>query len=110
METSSVSRRDFLASSAAALGTGWALQLPMFASLAAWARTAAAQQAPFTTLTPAEARTMEAFAAQMRAGCYALEVPEPLSVFENVLVEPTPELERQRSQYAAYLAMFDEEA
>ena len=25
-------------------------------------------------------------------------------------VEPTPELERQRSQYAAYLAMFDEEA
>src|SRR6478609_1034957 len=55
-------------------------------------------------------RKAETFAAEMRKGCYGLEVPEPLSVFENVLVEPTPELERQRSQYAAYLAMFDEEA
>jgi len=51
-----------------------------------------------------------AFATQMREGCYGLPTPAPLSVFDNVLVEPTPELERQRSQYAAYLAMFDEEA
>ena len=44
---------------------------------------------------------------QMREGCYGLPDPEPLSVFDHVFVEPTPALERQRSQYAAYLAMFD---
>src|SRR6188768_1590976 len=52
----------------------------------------------------------DTFATQMREGCYGLPTPEPLSVFEDVFVEPTRELERQRSQYAAYLAMFDEEA
>jgi pyruvate dehydrogenase E1 component alpha subunit len=52
----------------------------------------------------------DTFATQMREGCYGLPTPEPLSLFEDVFVEPTPELERQRSQYAAYLAMFDEEA
>ena len=41
------------------------MQLPALATLATWARTAAAQQASFTTLTPDEARTMEAFAAQI---------------------------------------------
>ncbi len=41
------------------------MQLPALATLATWARTAAAQQAPFTTLTADEARTMEAFAAQI---------------------------------------------
>ena len=33
-----------------------------------------------------------------------------MSVFDHAYVEPHTELERQRSQYAAYLAMFDEEA
>ncbi|MBO3084704.1 pyruvate dehydrogenase (acetyl-transferring) E1 component subunit alpha [Cellulomonas fengjieae] len=56
------------------------------------------------------ARTADAFAARMREGCYGLPDPEPLSVFDHVLVEPTAELDRQRSQYAAYLAMFDGEA
>jgi hypothetical protein len=56
------------------------------------------------------AQKADTFAAQMREGCYGLPNPEPLSLFEDVFVEPTPELERQRSQYAAYLAMFDEEA
>jgi gluconate 2-dehydrogenase gamma chain len=66
MDTESGTRREFLASSAALLGGAWAtMQLPALATLAAWARTAAAQQAPFTTLTAAEARTMEAFAAQI---------------------------------------------
>lgn len=51
----------------------------------------------------------EAFAAEMRKGCLSLPAPEPLSVFDHVFVEPTPWLERQRSQYAAYLAMFGEE-
>jgi gluconate 2-dehydrogenase gamma chain len=66
MDISLGNRREFLASSAALLGSGWAtMHLPVLASLAAWARTAAAAQAPFTILTPAEARTMEAFAAQI---------------------------------------------
>jgi 2-oxoisovalerate dehydrogenase E1 component alpha subunit len=51
----------------------------------------------------------EAFAMQMREGCYGLTDPEPMSVFDHVFVEPTPPLERQRSQYAAYRAMFDGE-
>ena len=66
MDNSSGSRREFLASSAALLGGSWAtLRLPALAALATWARSAAAQQAPFTTLTPDEARTMGAFAAQI---------------------------------------------
>ena len=66
MDSSSGTRREFLASSAALLGGAWATtQLPALATLAAWARTAAAQQASFTALTPDEARTMEAFAAQI---------------------------------------------
>jgi gluconate 2-dehydrogenase gamma chain len=66
MDQSSRTRREFLASSAALLGGSWAtMQLPAIASLAAWARTASAQQAAFTTLTPEEARTMDAFAAQI---------------------------------------------
>ena len=66
MDNSPGNRREFLASSAALLGGTWtAMQLPALATLAAWARTAAAQQAPFIVLTPQEARTMEAFAAQI---------------------------------------------
>jgi 2-oxoisovalerate dehydrogenase E1 component alpha subunit len=49
----------------------------------------------------------ERFAHEMREGCRGLAEPGPMSVFEHVLVEPTPVLERQRSQYAAYLAMFE---
>jgi 2-oxoisovalerate dehydrogenase E1 component alpha subunit len=51
----------------------------------------------------------ERFAHEMREGCRGLAEPGPMSVFEHVLVEPTPLLERQRSQYAAYLAMFEGE-
>jgi len=66
MDLTSGNRRQFLESSAALLGGGWAtMNLPVLAALAAWARTAAAEQAPFTTLTPSEARAMEAFAAQI---------------------------------------------
>jgi 2-oxoisovalerate dehydrogenase E1 component alpha subunit len=49
----------------------------------------------------------EQFAHEMRNGCLGLPEPGPLSVFEHVFVEPTPVIERQRSQYAAYLAMFE---
>jgi len=49
----------------------------------------------------------ERFAHEMREGCLGLAEPGPMSLFEHVFVEPTPPLERQRSQYAAYLAMFE---
>ena len=51
--------------------------------------------------------TADRFAKEMRDGCYALQIPEPLSVFDHVYTTPTSWLERQRSQYAAYLAMFE---
>jgi pyruvate dehydrogenase E1 component alpha subunit len=61
-------------------------------------------------LTPEAAAAVQASAdsaaARLRAGCIALGKPEPLSVFDNVFTEPTTWLERQRSQYAAYLAQF----
>jgi 2-oxoisovalerate dehydrogenase E1 component alpha subunit len=46
-------------------------------------------------------------AARFRAGCLALEDPAPLSVFDNVYAEPHSWLERQKSQYAAYLKGFE---
>ena len=52
----------------------------------------------------------DGFAMQMRDACYGLPLPEPLTVFDNVLTTSTPWLDRQRSQYAAYLAMFEGEA
>ena len=51
----------------------------------------------------------DAFAAEMRRGCLGLAAPEPLSLFDHVYTSPTRWLERQRSQYAAYLATFDGE-
>jgi hypothetical protein len=56
------SRRAFLAQ----LGGTWmAAYLPLVLSLGERARTAAANRDPFTTLTPGEARTLEAVAAQI---------------------------------------------
>lgn len=49
-------------------------------------------------------------AARFRAGCLALKDPEPMSVFDNVYATAHTGLERQRSQYAAYLAGFEEVA
>jgi 2-oxoisovalerate dehydrogenase E1 component alpha subunit len=43
----------------------------------------------------------------LRAGCLSLADPDPLSVFDNVLSTPSSWLERQKSQYAAYLATFE---
>jgi 2-oxoisovalerate dehydrogenase E1 component alpha subunit len=51
-----------------------------------------------------------AAAAELRAGCLALTDPDPLTMFDEVYAEPHPELERQRADYAEYLAGFDVEA
>jgi pyruvate dehydrogenase E1 component alpha subunit len=46
-------------------------------------------------------------AAEFRAGCIDMPKPEVMSVFDNVTIEGNPVLERQRAQYAAYLAGFE---
>ncbi|MBG6239813.1 pyruvate dehydrogenase E1 component alpha subunit [Mycetocola sp. CAN_C7] len=50
----------------------------------------------------------DAVAREMRAACVALDKnPDPMTVFDEVYVEPHSGLERQKSQYAAYLASFE---
>lgn len=46
-------------------------------------------------------------AAELRSRCINMPDPEPMSVFDNVSIESNPVLERQRAQYAAYLASFE---
>jgi 2-oxoisovalerate dehydrogenase E1 component alpha subunit len=43
----------------------------------------------------------------LREGCKALPDPEPLSMFDHVYAEETPELAAQREGYAAYLETFE---
>jgi 2-oxoisovalerate dehydrogenase E1 component alpha subunit len=49
----------------------------------------------------------ERLGADLREGCKAMPDPEPLSIFERVYAEITPELEDQRDGLAAYLASFE---
>ncbi|GEM_PF-16334 len=49
----------------------------------------------------------DAAAAELRAGCVALTDPPPLSLFDHVYAEPHHALERERAEYAHYLASFD---
>jgi 2-oxoisovalerate dehydrogenase E1 component alpha subunit len=51
--------------------------------------------------------TADAVARELRAACLALTPPGALAVFDNVYSGPHSGLERQKSQYAAYLAMFE---
>ncbi|WP_353707169.1 thiamine pyrophosphate-dependent dehydrogenase E1 component subunit alpha [Cellulosimicrobium sp. ES-005] len=48
----------------------------------------------------------DAAAAELRAGCVALTDPPPLSLFDHVYAEPHHALERERAEYAHYLASF----
>jgi 2-oxoisovalerate dehydrogenase E1 component alpha subunit len=52
----------------------------------------------------------DAVAAELRDGCINLPDPEPLSVFDNVYATKHSNLERQRAEYAAYLASFENAA
>ena len=62
----STSRREFVAQSASMLSGAWLfMQMPMIEGVAARARSAHANAEPFEVLTPAESRTMAAFAAQI---------------------------------------------
>ena len=65
------------------------------------------------TLTDALAASIadhaDQVAARFRDGCLALEEPLALSVFDNVYATPHSGIDRQRSQYAAYLSGFEGE-
>jgi pyruvate dehydrogenase E1 component alpha subunit len=50
----------------------------------------------------------DAMAVELRSGCLALPDPSPLSIFDLVYEEKTPELHEQHEQFAAYLASFEE--
>lgn len=52
----------------------------------------------------------DAVAQEMRDGCHSLEAPPALTVFDNVYATPHSGIERQKSQYAAYLASFEGQA
>jgi len=47
-------------------------------------------------------------AREMRAECLGMVTREPLAVFDNVYAEPHCGIDRQRDEYAAYLATFEE--
>ncbi|TFD34871.1 pyruvate dehydrogenase (acetyl-transferring) E1 component subunit alpha [Cryobacterium sp. TMT1-19] len=49
----------------------------------------------------------DATAAELRAGCIGLPDPEPLTVLANVYATPHAGVDRQRAEYAAYLASFE---
>jgi 2-oxoisovalerate dehydrogenase E1 component alpha subunit len=51
----------------------------------------------------------DAVAAELRAGCVSMPDPEPLSVFDHVYASRNATLERQKTQYSAYLASFENE-
>lgn len=50
----------------------------------------------------------DAVARDMRAACLSMQTRPPLAVFDGVYAEPHSGLERQRAEYAAYLATFEE--
>jgi pyruvate dehydrogenase E1 component alpha subunit len=50
----------------------------------------------------------DVLAAHVREGCLTMPDPEPLSVFDHVYVESTPNLDAQRAAYATYLDSFTE--
>jgi len=52
-------------------------------------------------------READELATHVRRGCLSMPDPPPLSMFDNVYVEPTPHLERQRRDVAACLDSFE---
>jgi 2-oxoisovalerate dehydrogenase E1 component alpha subunit len=48
--------------------------------------------------------------ARIRKACLEMPDPDPLTIFDNVYVEPNALLESERDQYAAYLDTFEEVA
>jgi 2-oxoisovalerate dehydrogenase E1 component alpha subunit len=85
----------------------WKLKDPVERVRAYLVRTGAAD-ASFFAAVDAEA---DEVGAQVRKSCLTMPDPQPLTIFENVYAEPSPQLDWERERFAAYLDSFtDEEA
>jgi 2-oxoisovalerate dehydrogenase E1 component alpha subunit len=82
----------------------WKLKDPIERMKAFLSRTGLADSSYFEEVEQ-DANTL---AARVRQGCINMPDPAPLSVFDNVYVEPTPYLEQQRREFEAYLESFEE--
>jgi pyruvate dehydrogenase E1 component alpha subunit len=82
----------------------WKLKDPIERMKAYLSRNGMADAAFFAELD----RESDELAAHVRDGCRAMPDPDPLSMFDEVYVEPTPYLQRQRRDYGAYLDSFEE--
>lgn len=56
----------------------------------------------------AAAADADTMAREMRAACLGMVTREPLAVFDGVYAEPHRGIDRQREEYSAYLASFEE--
>lgn len=75
------------------------------------ARAVPAEHGEFSDAHVAETQAAaDAVAKEMRAACLGMVTRPPLAVFDGVYAEPHTGLERQRDEYAAYLATFEVEA
>jgi 2-oxoisovalerate dehydrogenase E1 component subunit alpha len=81
----------------------WKLKDPIERVKAYLSRNGIADDEYFSAIE-AEADTM---ATELRRGCLELPDPSPLSIFDLVYEESTPELDEQREQFGAYLASFE---
>ncbi len=84
----------------------WKLKDPIARVKAYLTRNGLADQAFFEEID----EEAEQLGHHLREGCKALPDPSPLSVFDQVYVEQTPELAAQKEAYAAYLASFETES
>jgi 2-oxoisovalerate dehydrogenase E1 component alpha subunit len=84
----------------------WKLKDPIARVKAYLARGGGADEAFFAEVE-AESETV---AQRLRTGCRSMPDPHVLDIFDQVYAEQTPELTRQREEYAAYLAGFADAA
>src|SRR5919197_3824868 len=82
----------------------WKLKDPIERMKAYLSRNGMADAAFFAELD----RESDELATHVRDGCRAMPDPGPLSMFDDVYVEPTPFLDRQRREFGAYLESFEE--
>jgi pyruvate dehydrogenase E1 component alpha subunit len=82
----------------------WRLRDPIERVKAYLSRSGLADAAFFESVD----READELAAHVRQGCLDMPDPDPVTLFEDVFVEPTPHLTRQRDEYAAYLDSFEE--
>jgi pyruvate dehydrogenase E1 component alpha subunit len=82
----------------------WRLRDPIERVKAYLSRSGAADSAFFESIE----READELAAHVREGCREMPDPDPITIFDDVYVESTPHLERQRESFAAYLGSFEE--